>query len=70
MTFEVFPQLLRFETKKGFQGMRQIAVARLPDDVRGELVARLEAGVNLVSNCSNLFHLSQCPKNLLYTPTK
>ncbi|MFO0013247.1 MAG: helix-turn-helix domain-containing protein [Planctomycetota bacterium] len=34
-TFEVFPQLFGFETKNRYQQISQIAVARLPDDVRG-----------------------------------
>ena len=43
-TFEVFPELFGAGTKKQYAQYCEIAVARLPDDVRADLVARLEAG--------------------------
>lgn len=43
-TFEVFPQLFIVNDKKRYADYKDIANARLPDDVRAELVARLEAG--------------------------
>lgn len=43
-TLDTFPELFRVNTKKNYDTYRQIAVASLPDEVRAELVKRLEAG--------------------------